>query len=119
MRWQEEFKAALIDAIVIKGGKVKDSYDLSRYVYSYSGWQDYSEDYRDTGAYHIATCAVDAARSTYDDSEWQEFQGTFAEEPWGRRTGIDAVVTCVCGKLDGVRYRYEGGLAELIKFITS
>lgn len=115
MRWQEEFKADLIAAIVIKGGKVREGLDLSRYAYSYSGWEDYDR----TEAEHMRVCAVDITRSSYDDSEWQEFQGTFQDEPWARRTGIDAVVTCKCGCIQDSRHRYEGGLAELIRAITS
>lgn len=67
---------------------------------------------------HIKTCGINFARSSYEDSEWSEFAGTFAEDPWPISHGIDAVVTCQCGKVAGRHWRYTGTHAELLNGIA-
>lgn len=61
-------------------------------------------------------CPLDLGRMSWRDSSWTEFAGTFEEDV--RVSGIDAVVWCRCGRVGGITWRWEGGLAELIRGIT-
>ena len=67
----------------------------------------------------MRTCRVDLPRSSWTDSDWEEFSGSFAEPPWERRIGTDVLVFCRCGQVRGRRWRYTGTLAELIRAITA
>jgi len=67
---------------------------------------------------HLKTCGIDFARSSYDDSEWSQFAGTFADDPWPVSRGIDAIVVCSCGQVAGRHWRYTGTHAELLQAIT-
>lgn len=119
--WQSEFHEAIITFLVEHGSLVREG-DTR---HSYGGWQDYTvyEDYdfnKPSGTLkHMRGCQIDFARSAYDDSEWDEFDGTFAEPPWRDCHGIDAIVFCRCGQIAGRRWRYEGTHAELLRSITS
>ena len=105
--WQEEFRRSLLDYLVRKGTPV--GADASVY-----GWID--GDYEEIRE-HFASCGISCAQSTYEDSRWTEFGGTFAESDT-ERTGIDAVVTCNCGRYEGKHFRYTGGYAAMITEIT-
>jgi hypothetical protein len=68
---------------------------------------------------HLAgDCAIDFERSSYEDSEWTDFAGTFADDPWPRYHGIDAIVWCRCGQVQGRRWRFTEGHATLLRGIT-
>lgn len=129
MSWKEELKEALILYVAQHGELVKESAVSSGWGRGqYSGFNDFSgnETHRAGGQYdsitlaeHVTECTLDLGRSSYLDTDWYEFDGTFAEEPWGRRQGTDVVVYCTCGRVKGRHWRYTGGLADLIKAVTS
>lgn len=100
------FHCAVIDTIIARATPVT----TGRSTY---GWQ--AEDlYVLRG--HMEGCEPDYEASTWSDSEWTEWMGTFCEDERG--TGIDAVVTCRCGTVQGRTWRYTGGYADLIRAIT-
>jgi len=121
MSWKEEMKEAIVLYVVEQGDLVReDSTEPGHGRGTYHMYQDYAKDYSDFGlAMHVNECGLDLPKSTYVDMDWYEFDGTFAEQPWGHREGTDAVVHCRCGKVAGRHWRYEGGLAALIKGVTS
>ncbi len=47
---------------------------------------------------------------------WTVWGGTMGED-W-RETGVDATVWCACGRIAGVTWRWNGGMAELLRAIT-
>jgi hypothetical protein len=101
------FHAAIVSTIAAWGSLVSPR--ASEY-----GWHG-----EDTGEReHVRECGANPAASTWQDSEWTEFSGTFAEPPFQYRKGIDATVTCNCGLVEGERFRYTDGYAELIRAIT-
>lgn len=118
--WQAGFHTALLDYIVRHGELVRE--DFSNY--GYSDWQErgpWKPDYSGTGLHALAVhllddCAIDIERSSYTDSEWQEFEGSRAG--WGRYAGLDAVITCRCGHVAGRHWRYTEGYATLLRGIT-
>lgn len=102
------FHQAMTGAIVARGVLV------DRRASEY-GWAGYDTGERE----HVRECGADPGASTWADAEWTEFLGTFAEPaPTERRRGIEATVTCNCGLVEGERFRYTGGYAELIRAIT-
>lgn len=123
MSWQADLNEALIGYVIRAGGLVReDSSTQHSHACSY-GWQEYGWDddsQEDTPELtgHMRECAVDLNRSRWEDSDWSEFCGTFAEPPWEQRKGTDAVVWCACGRVQGRRWRYTGGLARLLQEIT-
>jgi hypothetical protein len=100
------FHIAVIDALTAQGTPVT----TGRTTY---GWE--ARDYAEL-CMHMAGCRPDYAASTWDDSTWTEWMGTF--EPLDSRTGIDLVLTCACGTVRERRWRYTDGYAELIRAIT-
>jgi len=62
---------------------------------------------------HLRGCEVDADASPMPkDVEWDQFNGTFAEDH--THHGLDGVITCRCGHLRKVRVRWEGSFTELL-----
>jgi hypothetical protein len=124
MNWQDGMKGALIAYVLRNGALVKESASqTSSGRQDYGGWQEYGWDeglQEDVPALtvHMRDCRVNLTRSSYEDTDWCEFSGTFAEPPWEHRAGTDVVVYCACGKVCGRRWRYTGGLANLIRAIT-
>jgi hypothetical protein len=100
------FHAAVTDAITAKGTPAEDN--PGRY-----GWiaGDYAE-----LRIHMAGCRPAYEACTWEDATWSEFVSTF--DPDERCTGLDAVVSCKCGTVQGRTWRYTGGYAELIREIT-
>jgi hypothetical protein len=100
------FHCAVIDVLAAQGEPVTQG--STTY-----GWQ--AVDYMELRE-HMAACSPVYEASTWSDSEWTEFIGTF--DPPEPRTGIDAVLTCRCGTVQGRTWRYTGGYADLIRAIT-
>lgn len=97
---------ALVDFIIQRGSPVTEGNP-------YYGWLDghYTE-----LRMHMAGCRPVYTQCTWQESEWDEFQGTF--DPDIRRQGVDLTLTCMCGEISGRTWRYDGGYAELIRAIT-
>lgn len=117
MSWQEEMKAAVVMYILNHGMLVKEG---ERERFSYSGWEDYGPGWSGTDnaelREHVFECGMTSL--AYDDSEWDEFDGTFAEPPWSTRKGIDATVTCTCTLVENRTWRYTGTMGDLLRAIT-
>lgn len=69
-----------------------------------------------TPAAHVLACGI--ASGHWEDKDWQEFAGTFAEYGDQFRHGIDAVVTCKCGRVTYRTFRYTGSHGDLLRGIT-
>lgn len=100
------FNRAVIDTLTAKGTPVTTG--SAAY-----GWM--ATDYAELRM-HMAGCRPDYEASTWEDTNWIEWMGTFQEDEW--RQGIDLVLTCKCGLVQGRAWRYTGGYAELIRAIT-
>jgi hypothetical protein len=61
-------------------------------------------------------CELQFGAMSWSDSSWTTWD-SFAEDA-ERRTGVDVRVFCVCGRIAGVMWRWEGGYAELLRGIT-
>lgn len=111
--WQTGFKVALYGFILKYGSAVRDDFKAYR---SYGSWEDYYDS--PDVANHLAECAFDLDECSYKDSDWVEFDGTFAEPSWGQRNGLDAWITCACGKVDHRHWRYHGTYQALMEGLT-
>jgi hypothetical protein len=110
MSWKDEYNKALTAFIVKHGSPVTDG----RRISLYSGWM--AEDYAEIRE-HLDTCMI--TKSRIDDSEWDEFMGTFAEPSVQVQHGVDAVVTCVCGQIQGRAFRFTGTFSELVQGVLN
>lgn len=101
MTWQDGFKRAFLRAMVRQGSPVDDKP-------SYFGWiaKDYERIYKD-----VEENGIDYERSSWEDSSWDEFKGTFYEGDT-RVFGVDALI--VTGGGSRYRYRYSGTAGDLI-----
>lgn len=107
MTWQDDMLTALIGHLVANGDLVAEKRDRFE-------WRDYAP----APAEHLAACRPDLARSSYEDSMWTDWGGSFEPDTTG--TGMDVIVTCRCGQVTKRRWRYtEGGYAELLRAITA
>lgn len=111
--WKGDFKRAVIDAVLRNGMKVKD---VVMPRYDFSGWADYGDNNwaqgQSAALTQIEAEGIDYEATTYDDSEWYEFAGTFAEEPWTPIRGVDVVVKTLAGNT--FRWRYDSSIGSLI-----
>lgn len=103
--WEAEFHRRTIAFLISKGQAVS----LRESLY---GWASYDR----TLDNHIRACRPAYDRCTWQDHQWTEFAGTFADD--NRCNGIEAVIYCSCGEIDGRHWRYEGSYADLISAIT-
>lgn len=118
---------ALYGYVLKHGGLVKEYAKKWHTHHDYGGWRDYGElDWSkggkllylpDSPTDHMKSCGIDYSKSSYEDSEWESFNGTFAEPPWERETGLDVSLTCTCGKVSR-KWRHQGSYADLITAIT-
>ena len=108
MGWQDEFRDALIRALVDDGMPVDDKPD--RFSWLAKNWRALYA--------HLAECDLDTAACEYDDETWTEFAGTFAEPGDEWNAGIRVTVRCRCRQIDGRAWRWKGEYAELIRRIT-
>lgn len=107
MSWKEEYKKALADFVVRNGSWVRSDAEPYR---SYGGYM--ARDGNELRA-HMIECSVVSA--DVDDSQWEEFAGTFAEPQWQDRVGMDATITCACGRVQGRVLRYAGTFSEIVQ----
>lgn len=104
--WKRGFHRAMIDALVKNGTPVGDN--PSFYGYIADNWPEISERVRTTG--------IDYETSTFKDSEWHEFKGTFYEGDT-RTTGIDVNLVLLDGSI--AKYRWEGHPGDLIQQVAN
>jgi hypothetical protein len=108
--WKAGYRQAMLDYLARNGSPVKQT-GVAR---SYGGWEDYNrwEEVRR----HFSGCAVDVGRSgEVRESDWEEFMGTFAQQPWLTKYGVDADLTCSCGQLEGVHMRLDQSPADILQ----
>lgn len=110
--WREGYRGAMLMLMGQRGRVVREG----RSWRSYSVWQDYGA--TDELQAHMAACtpAVESS-SGYRESEWQEFDGTFADPPWGQHHGVDVHLTCVCGLIEGRHVRLEATIGQIIAWL--
>lgn len=105
--WEAELNRRIVMFVILRGSLV--SHRESEY-----GWMA-----EDTGEReHVVECGLSVPRCTWEDKEWSEFAGTFADQPYENYSGVDAVATCACGLVEGERFRYKGGHADLLRAVT-
>ena len=61
-------------------------------------------------------CPLDVERMRWSGTMWTRWGGTMGEDE--RVEAVDAEVWCACGRVAGVTWRWNGGMAELIRGIT-
>lgn len=114
--WQAQFHSALISYLVAHGtlvaqGPTEYSWKAYGKLGPGQGWG------WDPAVRHVEEdCAISFERSTFEDSEWTEWAGTFY--PDTHHEGIEAIVTCCCGQVQGRRWRFTEGHAALLRGIT-
>ena len=104
--WKIEFHKALVDALVEGGSLICDNADIY-------GWRDY--DGTRNARQYIEHVGIDYAKTTYDDSTWDEFQGTFTDN----RTVVGTDVDVVLNDGERLKFRYVGTLSSLIQAVVS
>lgn len=105
--WKIGFKRAMIKALVDGGSPVRD--DPSFY-----GWEDYDHHWppvRHPKRIMIDRVGIDFDATTYRESVWAEFQGTFYEGDT-RVYGVDLDLVLCNGKR--LRWRYTGTVSKLL-----
>ena len=96
--WRAEFRIALIDEVVRSGTPVSSQP-------SYYGWMDHSySEKRD----QVKATGIDYAATTWEESYWDEFMGTFYEGDT-RVYGIDLKLVLKDGTEFHWRYSGSGG----------
>lgn len=103
--WKKEFRKHMIDVLVANGSKIDDKAD----VY---GWREYELH----GKYKsmIANHGIDYDKTTYTESSWHEFMGTFYEGDTSVY-GVDMNLVLNNGKV--LKWRYAGNVSDLIQAI--
>ncbi len=105
MTWVDEYKRALIRAVVRMGSPVDDKSD-------FFGW--IARDHEKRRA-EVDLVGIDfAATPMPDDSEWNEFQGTFYTGDT-RHRGIDVMLHLNNGRV--MHWRVTTDFAELLKAV--
>jgi hypothetical protein len=61
-------------------------------------------------------CELDFERMSWSGGEWTRWGGTMGEDE--RVECVDATVWCRCGRIAGIVWRWNGGMAELMRGIT-
>lgn len=115
MSWISEYRTALARAFVREG----DAHLSPR-----PGWRSYGqvEDYKKTVEMreHLSRDRVWFLKSDPTEVEWSEFAGTFADDPWPRITGLEAVVSCSCSQFKEVAVVMRAtSFSEILKAILS
>lgn len=106
--WEQELNSRIVTFVVSNGSLVDPR--ASQY-----GWMG-----DDTGEReHVMECGLRVPACSWADGEWTEFYGTFAEPASGTHRGVDAVVTCACGLVEGETFRYTGSHGDMLRAITS
>lgn len=108
--WKTGFKKALIDVLVHNGQLLRPSESDRTY-----SWADYSKEGQ-ARQKHVRTHDIDYERTTWEESEWHEFMGTFYEADT-RVKGIDLRVVMKTG--EEYDWRWQGSVAELIHLVVN
>lgn len=104
MTWKDEYRAAMA-AFVMTKGRVLSTNDRDVYYGAYA-------DDEDKVRTHLRWCAPDKAMTAISEAEWSEFTDT--ENDPDEKRGVDATVTCECGRVAGRAFRFEGTLHEIL-----
>ena len=96
--WRKDFHRAVVDTILRLGAPCRDGESWQLYY----DWTDYSS--LSERMTHITTIGVDYDKTTYEETNWQEFMGTFHE---GDNTVYGVGMTLVLK--DGHTYRWRYG----------
>lgn len=104
--WREGFKRALIDALIKEGSPLDPKPDAWGWIAP--DWEEVIGRVREVG--------IDYERSTWTESQWSEFMGTFYEGDT-RKVGIDATIALKDGST--VAYRYSGTAGDLIVAVVA
>lgn len=110
--WREGYQRAMLVLMARRGAAVEE--DRGRR--SYGGWEDYdaTELMRD----HMRGCEPQlTASSTLCESQWEEFDGTFAEPPWSQRHGVDVYLSCTCGYVRDMRVRLASTVGQIMVWL--
>ena len=103
--WKAEFKRHLIDVLVKNGSKIDDNA-------SSFGWQEY--DLHGKYKSMITNHGIDYDKTTYTESSWSEFMGTFYE---GDTSVYGVDMNLVLGNGTVLKWRYAGTVSELIQAV--
>lgn len=106
--WRDGFRKSFLDMILREGNDMDVSADY------WWGWYQQPESRR-VGEAIIAE-GVNYDESSWDDSEWQEFMGTFYTGD-NRVYGIDARVVSNQGRV--YHWRWRGTIAEAIESVLA
>lgn len=107
-QWKTGYRKAVALLLARYGYVVRTSPATSRW----DGPFDYSR--MSEMHLHAAHCEGWATTGEFDDFEWDEFAGTFAEPPWEIKRALGARLSCGCGEFADVRVVFRGTLSELI-----
>ena len=102
MSWKNEYHRALLNVLGRQAYVCEDN--PSPY-----GWVDY--DGTQIWREHLKGCSVDPNTSMPREEQWDEFQGTFADDR--HVYGVAADVSCACGSYRGVRLYLEATFSSL------
>jgi hypothetical protein len=107
--WRVGFKKALIDVLTCHGYKLKDD----GYYRTY-GWEDYqgTEDMKKA----MLTIGINYEATTWQESTWEEFMGTFYEGDT-RVKGVDLRV--VLKDKTEFDWRWSGSVSDLIQQVIA
>lgn len=103
--WQEEAHRLVVDFLVHHGSPVKK--EDSFYGWIAPNWMEIYKQVKEVG--------IDYKNSRWDDSEWDEFKGTFYEGDT-RTVGIDA--TIVLKDRTAITFRWQGSPGEMLTAIV-
>lgn len=109
--WRAGFKRALIDVLVQNGQLLKSD----PYQRTY-GWADYSAQGQRTQKRIRNGADIDYEASTWEESSWEEFMGTFYEGDT-RVKGID--LRLVLKTKEEFNWRWSGSVGELIQQVVN
>jgi hypothetical protein len=103
--WKKEFKRHLIDVLVKEGGKIDDKA-------SAFSWQEY--DFHGKYKSMISNHGIDYDKTTYTESSWYEFMGTFYE---GDTSVYGVDMNLVLGNGTVLKWRYAGTVSDLTQAV--
>lgn len=108
--WKVGFHRAVIDSILAKGRQLAPRSQRDNF-----GWRQdrYSHEPVDPVMHRILRHGIDYNKSTYVDSNWSEFAGTFTSDE--QKYGMDAEIVTVRG--ERFEWRYEGTLGQMLDAI--
>lgn len=100
--WKVGYRKALMAYVAKRGTPV----DKRPSIY---GWiaDDWEKSKR-----HVLSCGFDFLHTKVEESEWDEFLGTFA----GNKTkhGIDVTGRCKCGAMRDLYFRVDATVADIL-----